>query len=660
MAGEFNMTILGRTIEHLGTQMYKHRAPSIAELVANCWDAGADCVQIDMPELGSYNAKSSILSILDNGEGMDELTVQDKYLVVGRNRRSQEGGVKNNRKIMGRKGIGKLAGFGLAEKVTVTTWTKEANTAIQFSMSLQQLKGDTRTASAVKFPWTEVSKMADWPPSGTLIELSELRHTTSIDISALRETLARRFSRTIRGEMKILINKKLLPEPNIDMMYEFPENKEYEEATLSNGQNIRYRYSFARKPLKSKELQGFVVYANGRTAQAPPFFFNVESTASSQHSTRYITGEIIADVIDSGTDDETDCISTDRQELDWEKDELQPLQQWGDEISRRAMRDCADMRGSQLENWVLNDQEFARRLNLLYPSACKEISRFLKILGQKSEENDERTRSLADSLIRAYEFRTFHDVIDDIEQASQDPNKLEEMLRRLQDWKVLESRAILEIIQGRLSIINKLEYMIINNAPETASSKTYDNMHDLLAEYPWIFNPEWQVFVEEKSLSKQLQEWGLRDCPSEMKSKRVDFLAFVKDTDFLIIIEMKRSGHALEFEETQRLEQYQVELMRARPKCKRVVVFGGQKNIPEEKWQNMLKSEDFEVLTWSKMFARAKSFYSHYKALLDGDVAAEGFQTKKSEVARTRTIIQTNSSHRYAEDRKRGVWSSDA
>ena len=74
----------------------------------------------------------------------------------------------------------------------------------------------------------------------------------------------------------------------------------------------------------------------------------------------------------------------------------------------------------------------------------------------------------------------------------------------------------------------------------------------------------------------------------------------------------------------------------------------------------MLKSEDFEVLTWSKMFARAKSFYSHYKALLDGDVAAEGFQTKKSEVARTRTIIQTNSSHRYAEDRKRGVWSSDA
>jgi len=36
----FEMVILGRMVEHLGSMMYKHRAPSIAELVANCWDAG--------------------------------------------------------------------------------------------------------------------------------------------------------------------------------------------------------------------------------------------------------------------------------------------------------------------------------------------------------------------------------------------------------------------------------------------------------------------------------------------------------------------------------------------------------------------------------------------------------------------------------------------
>jgi len=42
----FHITVLGRTLEHLGTQMYKRRDVAIAELVANCWDAGAENVAI--------------------------------------------------------------------------------------------------------------------------------------------------------------------------------------------------------------------------------------------------------------------------------------------------------------------------------------------------------------------------------------------------------------------------------------------------------------------------------------------------------------------------------------------------------------------------------------------------------------------------------------
>ena len=72
-----------------------------------------------------------------------------------------------------------------------------------------------------------------------------------------------------------------------------------------------------------------------------------------------------------------------------------------------------------------------------------------------------------------------------------------------------------------------------------------------------------------------------------------------------------------------------------------------------------LAAKDFEVLTWSEMFARAKSFYTHYEALLDGDVATVGFQHKRIEVARTREIIERSSSHRSPEDRERGLGSSD-
>ena len=61
------------------------------------------------------------------------------------------------------------------------------------------------------------------------------------------------------------------------------------------------------------------------------------------------------------------------------------------------------------------------------------------------------------------------------------------------------------------------------------------------------------------------------------------------------------------------------------------------------------------ALTWADMFARAKTFYSHYESILDGDVVSPGFRSKEIEVARTRSILETRSSHRSKEDRKRGL-----
>jgi len=47
---DFHLTVLGRTLEHLGVQMYKRRDVAIAELVANCWDEGASNVWITASE----------------------------------------------------------------------------------------------------------------------------------------------------------------------------------------------------------------------------------------------------------------------------------------------------------------------------------------------------------------------------------------------------------------------------------------------------------------------------------------------------------------------------------------------------------------------------------------------------------------------------------
>ena len=59
--------------------------------------------------------------IRDNGIGMDFDECQKLYLVVGRNRRGDatDEQTAGGRPVLGRKGIGKFAGFGIASLVTV-------------------------------------------------------------------------------------------------------------------------------------------------------------------------------------------------------------------------------------------------------------------------------------------------------------------------------------------------------------------------------------------------------------------------------------------------------------------------------------------------------------------------------------------------------------
>src|SRR5215471_11922996 len=97
----YSIMVLGRTLEHLGVQMYKRRDIAIAELVANCWDAGANNVFIEVPEAGDYDISTSVITILDDGRGMNPDQVQDQYLVVGRNRRYESEQV-DGRYVMGR------------------------------------------------------------------------------------------------------------------------------------------------------------------------------------------------------------------------------------------------------------------------------------------------------------------------------------------------------------------------------------------------------------------------------------------------------------------------------------------------------------------------------------------------------------------------------
>jgi len=117
------------TIKHLGLQMYATLPPVVGELVANAWDANATEVEITIPEAPIDEHRSEIV-IKDNGIGMSDDDIREKYLIVGRDRRENEGTDQTpaplSRPIMGRKGIGKFSAFGIAKELEIESASKGA------------------------------------------------------------------------------------------------------------------------------------------------------------------------------------------------------------------------------------------------------------------------------------------------------------------------------------------------------------------------------------------------------------------------------------------------------------------------------------------------------------------------------------------------------
>lgn len=630
---DFHITVLGRTLEHLGTQMYKRRDVAVAELVANCWDAGATQVAITVPTRHEYDPATSAMSVTDDGTGMTEDQVDDDYLVIGRNRRSAGQPAATGRKVMGRKGVGKLAGFGLARRMQLITWRDGATTT--FELDGATLKADRGTAQALVVPGT-VGPVDPSAPhlSGTTVTMRDLKHKTPVDIDGLHRALARRFSRTVLGSMAITVNEEPLREPALDLQSREPDEGTTTE-DIGGGRPVTWWAGFSNKVLVP-ELQGFTVLVHEKTAQAPPYFFGVEGTASGQHGTKYLTGVVEADYLDDGMDDDGDRISTDRQEIDWDDEDAAALKAWGDALTRRLLRGRVAKREDDAEDQVENDPALKKRIDALDQTSAKQVRKFIRALGAADTAN-ERVRPLADTIIRAYEYRQFHDFIGELNAAAEEPEQLELALTYLRGWKVLESRAILEVVKGRLDIVDKFHSMIVNDSSETAAAKGSENLHDLIADYPWLINPDWQVLAEEKTITKQLREWGDVETASTDRS-RYDFLALEGGGD-TVVIEIKRAGHPVELRDLQQIERYVDRLGRARADTRGAFITSESYALSDRTLEDWLKRDNIELLTWAEVHQRTRAYYQHYRAVLEGDIDDPYFDRKQREVARTRDVL---------------------
>lgn len=618
--------------------MYKRRDTAIAELVANAWDAGATEVHITVPEPATYDRQVDEIIISDNGAGMSEDSVQEDYLVVGRNRRAEGQAAPPGRQVMGRKGIGKLAGFGVSGKMTLATWQGGELTTVP--LELGRLKTKAGEATDVTLNGTIEPAGGQPFPSGTTLTLTALKHKTGVSPGDLRESLARRFSYTVRGHMTIHVNGVKVVDPEIALDTRFPEATQEDltpmaEAELGDGTRVRYWYGFSKGVLASSRMRGFTILVNGKTAQAPPFFFFVEGTASGQHGTRYLTGVIEADFLDAGTDDESDIVSTDRQELDWDDERTHELKKWGDKKTRDLLREWANRRAAAVKKFVVDDPELKARIDKLDSQSQKQIDRLLHTLGQ-ADADQVRWKEMAHQLIAAYEYRHFHEMIEQLDGLGDDPQALVTLLEHLQTWRTLESRAILAVIEGRIQIVEKFHSMIVENAPEIAGRKGDDNMHDLVAQYPWLLHPDWQALSEEKRISTQLREWNAQDV-DDSDETRYDFLA-LSEPGHLVVIEIKRSGHPPTEEELQRLLRYRTKLGKG-TSSPIDAVFISSDHFADDV-DEYRKMSNLSFWTWGEVHERVSRLYAHYRAVLRGETDDGNWDDKQREVQLTRRVME--------------------
>ena len=115
----YKMTISLNVLNHLGINLYSNIPAVLSEVVANAWDADAKTVDIII--------KRDEISIIDDGCGMSYDDLNNKYLYVGYIRREQPNEAETpifKRPVMGRKGIGKLSLFSIADTIEIQSMRK--------------------------------------------------------------------------------------------------------------------------------------------------------------------------------------------------------------------------------------------------------------------------------------------------------------------------------------------------------------------------------------------------------------------------------------------------------------------------------------------------------------------------------------------------------
>ena len=605
MATQYTMPISPLAVDKLGVKLYDKVSAVLAELIANAYDADAAQVTVSAP-MGQYLAirknsavhdKGLMIVVEDDGIGMMPSEMQAHFLPVGSERREDpERGSQSRlkkRKVMGRKGIGKLAPFGICRRIEVISSggavaDSDDNRGYRTSHVVWTYQG---ILGAAKKPGSQYEPQAGEfddtvsPKRGTRVILTDFDYRAVPKLAVLSRQIARRFGisspdwqvtvadNTGSGETTTVDAFDVPTMPNTKLYFKDdgsvigPEGNRYTdlEAGFSlEGQfyPIRGWMAYATHPYKDDLMAGVRIYCRGKIA-AQTSVFNRPAGFTGENIIRsYLVGELSADWLDN----EDDLIQTDRRDILWSDRRGVEFEKWGQRVVTHIGRISRNPVQKKVLDvfWTTGDVD--QRIREAYPdpqqnAIRQEATELAKTLGSRVAPEEAEDHAVVSDLVSLVILFAPHLTLSDMlrKASASSSTPLVMLADCLRTARIAELSSFGRVAQERVRIIQQLEEKL--EAPDTPEK----DLQEIVTMAPWLLNPEWSIVTANQQLSTLQKafekffkkETGITislDAFAEPR-RRPDFV-LTSQEGRLQLVEIKSPGHFLTNDEMERIVNY--------------------------------------------------------------------------------------------------------
>ncbi len=598
----YTARISRRTVDKLGVKLYDRASAVVAELVANGYDADADVVWVRLPlatalatkKAGQLVQKGYVVEVEDDGHGMTPEEAQSYFLEIGRDRRKhqEQGGAsrKKGRPVMGRKGIGKLAPFGICRRIEVISSggekQEEGYLTSHFFLDYDTLVDDTYAEAKLESGDLDRTYRSG---TGTTIRLTNFLPKRVPDRDTFERQMAMRFAFASHPfELVVEDTRKqdpeeafvvkhlsvpIMPETRVDLT-NYPVAFTSEDETDDDDKPIERKLevtgwlALAKDAYKNEEMSGVRIYARDKIVATTRDFEQPAGYTGEYTIRSYLVGEVYAEWLD--LDDGEDLVRSDRQGIIWDSEYGRALRKWGAELIVKIGSTSRAPRRVRVGDLFLERSGFAERAKDRFADAeIRDVAVDLaKQIGRFAAEDELGSQEYLDSLSEIVLSVAPHKALISAfqrfaEETGSGGAPIEQMIDLFGKAKVAETASFGQIASQRVRVIHRLEEMLLS------TDYTEDDLQKLIEQSRWLIEPAWTPITQNQSLStfrKSFESYWrdkhpdddeviLSDGLDAHSTKRPDFtLAHIGHA--LHIVEIKARRHVFTDADFSRLYNY--------------------------------------------------------------------------------------------------------